>query len=355
MKLINRYIGVSIVKATLVAMLLLLSLETFFAFVNEIRYVGTGDYTIADALTYLIFQMPQRLYQMFPMSALLGSIMGLGILASNSELVALRAAGIGYRQIMKAVFQVGFLMAVLVWISGEFLAPLTDRIAQNQRAFALSGGQALMTDQGTWMRDGRDFVHVSSLHVNGFLEGVTRYQFDESLRLKKAIYAAQAERKRDHWILYNVRETEISDEGLSTRRAPQERWYSSLDPEVLRVVGMKYLDRLSLVGLIKAIEYRQANGLEVGAYQYALWDKCVQPFVVLVMILLGISAIFGPLRNANFSLRMLSGILMGFAFFILNASFGPLSVLYGIPPFLAVMIPSMLVLAFCYKILSRLP
>ncbi|MAZ43924.1 MAG: LPS export ABC transporter permease LptG [Legionellales bacterium] len=355
MRQINRYIMTSVFKATLVAMVLLLGLETFFAFVNEIRYVGTGDYSIIDALTYLIFQIPQRLYQMFPMSALLGSIMGLGMLASSSELVAMRAAGVSYLQIMRAVFQVGFIMVIIVWCVGEFVAPLTDRVAQNQRAFALSGGQALMTEQGTWMRDGADFIHIHSLHVSGFLEGVTRYQFDDGFRLKKATFAAQAERKKDHWILYNVKETTLGESGLSTSRQSQLKWYSSLDPEVLRIVGMKYLDQLSLVGLIKAIEFRSSNGLEVSAYRYALWEKCVQPIVVLVMMLLGISTIFGPLRNANFSLRMLMGILMGFGFFIINASLGPISVLYGVPPALSVMLPSVIVTIISTRLLRKLP
>ena len=355
MKRLNRYLASTIMQSTLVAMILLLGLETFFALVNEVRYVGTGDYQLLDAASFLIFQMPQRLYQMFPMSVLLGSIMGLGLLASNNEIVAMRGAGISYFKIMRSVCFIGMLMAIMMWLVGEFVAPASDRIAQNQRAFALSGGQALMTEQGTWMRDGHDFVHISILHVNNFVEGVTRYEFDDNLRLKKASYAAQGVRKDDHWVLYNVRETIIDENQLTVKKTPELKWYSSLDSEVLRVVGMKYLDQLSLNGLAKAIEYRTKNNLEVQSYQYAFWEKCVQPLVVMAMILLGISTIFGPLRNANTSMRMLAGMLMGFTFFVVNASLGPITILYGIPPYIAVMLPTVAVLLLCWQMLRRLP
>lgn len=355
MRQINRYIGKSIAQATFVAMCLLLGLETFFSLVNEVRYVGTGDYDLANAITYLILQVPQRIYQMFPMSALLGSIMGLGVLASNSELVAMRAAGISYAKIIAGVFRVGLIMSVLVWLLGEFVAPASDRIGQNQRAFALSGGQALMTQHGTWMRDQDDFVHIRSLHVSGRLEGVTRYRFDKDLHLVRASYAAEGEREGDHWRLYDVRQTDLTPDALSVQRTQQEIWESVLDPEVLRVVGMKYLDQLSLTGLWHAIDYREANGLDVAPYRYALWEKITQPLVVLMMILLGISSIFGPLRNANFSLRMLMGILMGFGFYIFSRTLGPLSIIYGIPPYIAVFFPSVLVLGIAGGILRRVP
>ncbi|HKY70098.1 MAG TPA: LptF/LptG family permease, partial [Gammaproteobacteria bacterium] len=103
MKQITRYIGFTITRSTLLCMALLLGVESIFILVNEIRYVGTGDYTIGRAFLFYLCSVPQNIYLMFPMSALVGTLMGLGVLASRSELIVLQAAGLSLANITKIV------------------------------------------------------------------------------------------------------------------------------------------------------------------------------------------------------------------------------------------------------------
>lgn len=353
MHLLHRYIGKTIAQATGLAIFLLFGIEVFFAFVNELRYIGTGDYGLPEAITYLILQTPQRIYQMFPMSILLGSILGLGALASNSELVAMRASGISYLQITGSALRTGLSMACIAVLIGEGLAPASDRLAQHQRAFCLSGGQAMMTPSGTWMRDGDDFIHVRTLHMHGGLEGITRYHFDEDLHLKTASFAQEGTYQDDHWVLYNIQETHFEADQVTSTHFKQKNWDSVLDPEMLRVVGVKYLEQLSLPGLWRTIAYRQQNGLEFGAYELAFWEKIVQPIITLIMMFLGIMCIFGPLRQVNMGLRTVVGILIGFAFHILNRALGPLSLVLHVPPLIGATLPALLFLGVGVLLLVR--
>ncbi len=183
---LSLYLGQTIIKTIAMVMLLLLGLDLVFTLVNEVRDIGTGDYGFIHAAMVLGLSIPQKIYQMFPMSALIGTLMGLGVLASNSELVVMQAAGISVRKITLSIVMVALALAMFVWGFGEGIAPYLDKLSHQVKATAMSGGQALRTSHGTWLRDGDDFVHIRKLYVGGHLEGITRYQFGDKLKLKKA-------------------------------------------------------------------------------------------------------------------------------------------------------------------------
>ncbi|MES2211674.1 MAG: LPS export ABC transporter permease LptG [Pseudomonadota bacterium] len=283
MRILNRYIAQHIIQATALSCLLLLGIEHFFALFHELKFIGTGDYGLMQALAYLLFLLPQKFYLLFPMAMLLGGILGLGSLASNAEIIAMRAAGLSYHQLIRAALLVGLFLAIITCLIGELLVPVSERIAQNHRAFTLTGGQALLTDKGKWMRDRNAFIHIHDLEMSGRLAGITRYEFDDDFHLKKASYATEAKREGDHWLLFDIQNTYFgADNGRTTNEhLIKERWDTDLDPEVLRVVGMKTIDQLNLRGLSKAIQFRAQNGLDVQAYQLSFWSKVFRPFAYL--------------------------------------------------------------------------
>jgi lipopolysaccharide export system permease protein len=335
-------------------LLLLVSLDLFFSLVNEMRQIGSGNYSLNDMAIVLLLSIPSRIVQMFPMSALIGTLMGLGVLASHSELIAMRAAGISIWKIVRMVLKFGLFLAALIFFLGEFIAPVCDRFAQNHKAFALSGGQALKTEQGIWMRDGNDFIHIHNMNISGRLEEIVRYRFDNDLQLQETSFAQSAEYHQNQWIMHEVETTIFYPEFLENRSAKTEIWKSDINPEVLRVSGVKYLDQLSLRGLWHTIQFRRANELEVGLYQLALWDKILRPLGILVMMFLGIPFIFGPLRHSSAGLRLISGILLGFSFHTLSASLGPFLVLYAWPAWVGAFLPIVVFLTLGAWLLRRI-
>jgi lipopolysaccharide export system permease protein len=240
-----------------------------------------------------------------------------------------------------------------VWIFGEGLAPASEKLAQNIKARALSGGQTLRTDHGTWMRQGKQFIHIQEMHVGGHLEGITRYDFNDNMELKKSSFASYADYVNDTWVLYDIHQTEFLPNQTQSDYIDQEYWEQGVDPEVLQVVGVKYLDELSLWGLIKTIQYRNQNGLDAKPYILALWQKLVQPLSVLVMMFIAAPCIFGPLRNTTMGFKMFIGILIGFAFHTINELFGPLSLVYQIPPAIGAMLPTVIFLGLGLLMMRR--
>lgn len=336
------YLATTILTTIGMVMFLLLGLELIFSLVNEVRDIGTNDYTFLKASAVLALTIPQKIYQMFPMSALIGTLMGLGVLASHSELVVMQAAGISIRRITQTVVAIALVLGIIIWGVGEGVAPYLDKMSNHMKAQALSGGQALRTNHGTWVRDGDDFVHIRKLYVGGHLEGITRYQFDENLNLKKAIYASYGDYIDKRWVLKDIQETIFNDDSVSRETHESQNWDSVLSPNILSVVSEKYLDKLSMVGLKRTIDYRKANGLESKPFELAFWEKVMQPISVAVMMFLAIPFIFGPLRQATMGLRLVSGILVGFSFYTFNEMFGHLALVYQVPPIIGAVLPTFL-------------
>ena len=312
---ITRYLGNTVIGAILLTLLLLVGLELIFTFVNELRFVGTGQYSTLDAVKYIFLSLPTQMAQLFPMAALVGTLLGLSTLAARSELIVLRSAGLSILDITLALFKVGILLVLFAWLLGEVLAPLTDKWAHATKAVALSSGQALSTQHGIWMRDGEAFVHIQSVDKNKQLTGITRYDMDDNLQLRESSYAESATFEGDHWVLSQVHNTQFLKDGTDSSFQPTQIWSSQIAPDIVGIVGSKALDELNLLELWRSIDYRRQNHLNARPYQLALWQKIARPFSTFVMIFLAIPFVFGPLRRATMGLRILVGVLVGFAFF----------------------------------------
>ncbi|MGE5104029.1 MAG: LptF/LptG family permease, partial [Betaproteobacteria bacterium] len=98
MKTLQRYVGRDVLLATLLIFGALLALFAFFDLIHELGDVGRGDYTISRALLYVTLQLPSRLYELFPVAALIGTLFAIAQLVGNSEYTVMRASGMSLSQ-----------------------------------------------------------------------------------------------------------------------------------------------------------------------------------------------------------------------------------------------------------------
>jgi len=90
------------------------ALFAFIGFVRQLEHIGTKDFGLLEAVFYVALTLPQRLYELAPSMILLGGLISLGAMATGSELVVMRSAGIRVSRIIRSVLQAGLLLAVLV-------------------------------------------------------------------------------------------------------------------------------------------------------------------------------------------------------------------------------------------------
>jgi len=335
---LDRYIGSSVFMAILAVLGIILGLATLFAFIDEMSEVS-DSYTLVDVLSYVMLTAPRRLYDMLPMAALIGCLIGLGSLASNSELTIMRAAGVSIGRIVWAVMKPMLVLMLVGVLIGEYVAPATETVAQANRSLAQGSGDAQSARHGLWHRQGDEFIHVNSVQPNGILYGVTRYRFDNERHMLSASFAKRAEFDTDHWQLTDVTTTLFHEKRTEVVTAPVERWDVALSPQLLSTVVMAP-ESLSISGLWGYIHYLADQGLNNGRYWLAFWVKVLQPLVTAALVLMAFSFIFGPLRSVTLGQRVFTGVLVGFTFRIVQDLLGPSSLVFGFPPLLAVLVPA---------------
>lgn len=340
MSKLDRYIGTNVLWAILAVLGVLTGLIMLFALVDEMGEVE-GTYGIVDALLYVLLTMPRRIYEIIPMAAMIGCLIGLGSLASSSELTVMRAAGISLARIVFAVMKPMLVLMLTGVLIGEYVAPVAEDMAQAGRSKAQGGAIAQSSKSGLWHRQGNEFIHINSVQPNGVLLGVTRYQFDETRRLLSASFAQQAQYQdqTDRWLLKDIVSTHFKEQQTELSSLPEQLWEVSLSPHLLSVVVVEP-EALSIEGLWDYIHYLTAQNLNTDRYWLAFWTKTLQPIVTMALVLMAISFIFGPLRSVTLGQRIFTGVVVGFVFYIVQELLGPASQVFGFSPLIAVLGPA---------------
>jgi lipopolysaccharide export system permease protein len=297
--------------------------------------------------------MPTDVEVFFPMSALIGGLIGLGMLASSSELIVMQAAGMSRFNIVQSVMKAALVMIVTVMIVGEWVAPSAQKVAREIRAQAISGGSLISAQQGVWAKDGSNFVNIGVVEDTGRLDTVTIYEFANDLTLKSVTHASSAIYQNNVWMLSDVTRLRMFEERIEKSGQKEMFWESSLTQDKLGVVTIKRPEYLSLTDLVDYLDYLDANKQDAGRYELAFWRKVFQPLTIAVMLFMALSFIFGPLRSVTMGARILLGIVTGFSFYMANQIFGPFSLLYQLPPVLGALLPSLLFVGISFYFIRK--
>lgn len=337
---LDRYIGRTIFSTIMMTLFMLVSLSGIIKFVDQLRKVGQGAYSVTGAGLYTLLSVPKDIEIFFPMAALLGALLGLGTLATRSELVVMQASGFTRMQIASSVMKTAIPLVLFTMAIGEWVAPQGEQIARNYRAQKMYGGSLLSTQSGLWAKDGSDFVYIERVSGENELIGVNIYSFDKQNNLLSVKFAASATFEDGLWKLSQVEESDLTDgKQISGTQTLTGEWKTNLTPDKLGVVALDP-DALSVSGLYNYVKYLKQSGQEANRYNLRMWSKIFSPLSVAVMMLMALSFIFGPLRSVPMGVRVLIGISFGFLFYVLDQIFGPLSLVYNIPPILGALLPS---------------
>lgn len=352
MTILQRYIATTILSSTGLVLVVLLGLYTFMDFIAELEDIGKGQYHLAEVLSYLALSMPKRLYELLPIAALLGSVIGLGNLASQSELVVMRAAGISVQKINKAVFIVAIILMLIALFIGELIRPPAEQKAREIQSMAQTGTVGSRSKHGFWTRDGNHFNHIGQILPDGRFSDISIYEFDTSNRLRTLTRADLAEYETDEWILSDVVQSTLDSEGVEINAVEYARWTSKLNPGMVNVVVVPP-EFLPAWGLVEYIGYLEDNHQSTSQYSLAFWMKVMMPLSSAVMVFLAVPFIFGPLRSAPIGGRIVTGSLIGIGFHLFNQSFQHIGLVFGVLPFLAAAIPTLVFAAIAYYLTKR--
>lgn len=344
MKILDRYIAMNLIKLTLLALFSLVFLFAFFSLVDQLDSTGRGKYGVWQAIMYVFLTMPRLVSELFPIAAVIGSMATLGMFAKNSELAVFRTSGISQFRFALSLCKGAVVLIGVSLFIGEIVSPYTEQTAQHMRSMALTEQITLQTKYGFWSRDGQSFINIRKVLPGDRLQQIYIYEFDNANKLRTSTFAKRAEYKDEQWVLEGIRQTEITDEGVNIRKMKFAKWQALLSPEVINLIIVKP-QFLSFIGLYHYISYLKTNGQSSLIYEQALWSKIINPFAIIVMVLIAIPMVKSYSRMTAIGQRVSLGCLIGIIFHIINQITGHMGIVYNIHPALSVTFPTLLMLS----------
>jgi lipopolysaccharide export system permease protein len=357
-RIVDRYIARAAVLGILLVWLSLTALMMMFNLLSELRDT-TASYTSGDVIWFVMQTGPRSAYQIFPVSALMGALLGIGSLAGANELVAFRTSGVSRLRLAAAGMAGALLITIPVMIIGEWVAPDADHQARAYRLSKLAGQVVIGGPSGMWMRDGSDIVNIKRplLSVDEGqqaikFQDVEIHHFNGFSGLHKITRAESATFDGEQWTLSGVAEIGIGDSDVRLTTHDAMEWQSGVKPELLESAVARPV-YLSVRALWDQLHYLQSNGLDDRIYRSAFWEKIVYPFAIIALVMAGMPFLFGSSRQHNLGFRMFIGMTLGGLFMLVNSSVQNLAAAYGLPVALSAALPSAALMIAAVAILRR--
>jgi lipopolysaccharide export system permease protein len=357
MKTVRRLFYKDIVSSVAFVALAFLSLFYFIDFVDELGDVGTRGYTAVHAALYSLLLLPGHLYELSPIAVLIGTIYALARLAQSSEYTILRTGGLGPGRALALLASLGLAFAVLTFVVGDYLAPMSERYATELQAHFKGGIKVGRT--GAWLKDHgstaageRSYsINVGSASANSVLHDIRIFEFNADGRLIQRIAAASAVvRDNAIWALKDVDVTRWEGDAAAsdTSRAVEDKraamdWASSLSAGVVAAAVLP-VSNMSTVELFRYIVHLADNEQAAQRYEIQFWKRALYPFACLVMVGLALPFAYMHARAGSVSLKVFGGIMLGISFVLLNNVAGHLGLLRDWTPWMVAAAPSALYL-----------
>ena len=360
--LLDRYIARAVFKGVFIAMLIFIGLFIFIDFIGQIKFVGTGDYDNLKAALYVFLRLPQRFYQLAPSIILLGGILSMGPMASNSELIVMRASGISMNRITRSVLQAGLLIALFIVLIGEFVAPIANRTAETLRAEALEKKLIVGGYNDIWARDGNRYINVKRVLPDQQLREINIYELNEKKQLTAIVFAQSARFENNEWVVKGIKRTTITRHTDLPGGLPETN---------VSFVKQRIMPHLILLELFKVLElaaedmsandlytyskYLEENNLDANEYKLAFWIKLLMPATCLAMLLIAMPLVFSTTpRSGGVGKRIVLALIIGIVFYVLSRSMNFLGLAIGLAPFISAATPLVLAITTSILILKRM-
>lgn len=384
MKTIRALIFGEVIYAVIFVTLGFLALFSFFDLVDQLQAIGrpnAPDYQIPQALSYVALLLPNHLYELLPITVLIGTIFVMTRFAQSSEFTILRTSGLGPWRALKTLLLAGAGFVVLTFLVGDYVTPFADRAAQLLKA--RYDGNITVGQTGAWLKEKQRYsnfaANVAALDSDGRLKGVRIFEFDSQGRLVSATRAVSGVVGEDFaWQLEDVERTEFIFEsgkpdtgksggaagatsGVSAQVERQKlaefRWPTEISAEMVSTAVLKP-DRMSTIDLFQYIRHLEANGQTAQRYEIEFWKKVFYPLSCLVMVVLALPFAYLHFRSEGISGYVFGGVMAGISFFFLNNVSGYIGELREWSPWITAALPGMIYSAlslgaFTWLVLKR--
>jgi lipopolysaccharide export system permease protein len=372
MKTVRRLLYSQILSAVLYVTVAFLALFFFFDLVEELQRVtrGTGGYSISNAVWACVLSLPIHLYDVFPITLLIGAITALARLAQSSEFTILRTAGLGPGRALGLLGMLGVAAMALTFALGEWAAPWAEHQMAVHKASFRQGQMLSLGRGGAWLREAAGLegtpghqitVNVGAASGENHFQAVRIFEFDAAGRLvrrvsaKEAAVSATAQDRsggQAHWRLQGVEDTRwaanhkdqaVQGAGaqlVQHRSLPTMDWTSQMSPQVVSASVLP-IDTMSTMALWRYMHHLERNDQAAQKYELQFWKKAFAPLGCLVMVSLALPFAYLQARSGGMTLKIFGGVMLGISYVLVNHITSHLGLLHQWQPWLAASAPSL--------------
>jgi lipopolysaccharide export system permease protein len=368
MKTVRRLLHGEIITAVAFVAAGFLALFMFFDLVDELQSVArhaAKGYGLQQALLYIALKIPEHLYQLLPLSVLIGCIFVMARLAQSSEFTILRTGGLDPLRALGTLLRLGLIFVGLTFVIGDYIAPWADRQAIQIKA--IYQGHLTLGQTGAWLKENQQDRHFA-VNVRSFdgiehLRDVRIHEFNDAGQLLAITTAEQADIENGQWALRQVEQKRIvlesSTLALKYRagKANQAVWPTAISADMV-AAALLTPDRMRTWELFKYMRHLSSNKQNSQRYEVEFWRKVFYPLSCLVMLVLALPFAYLHFRSGQIAGHVFVGVLAGISFSLLNNVFNFVGVLQNWEPWLTSAAPSLIysaisLAAFWWMVLRR--
>jgi lipopolysaccharide export system permease protein len=246
----------------------------------------------------------------------------------------------------------GIVLAAASLVLGEVVGPPLERYARQYRAAAKFGQAGIDTGRSAWIRDGSTMLNVVAPTGEPGVGGVYLFRMGDGVRLESVGRADSIHVEPDgSWVLDNYADSRFVETGVESgpRGSPVLR---GLNPDLLGLAVVR-AETLSGAALYRYIRYLQRNGLESRRFEVTFWSRISTSLAVAVMCVLAVPFVLGALRSGGAGARMLTGLGIGLAWFLVARTLTDGGAVWNLSPVLVAWVPTLLLAAAAAVALAR--
>ena len=322
MSIIDRYIGRTWLRLLLLCLSGFVGIYLVIDLIEKIpRFLRAGG-AAGDILQYFIWKLPEMVSRTATFSILMATLLTLGVLSRDSEIIALRSCGVSLLRMSFPMLTLGFVASVLLLVNAELILPqsyahteMIDRIKIRKK-----GERVTFKRNNIWFRSNSMILQARVFEpVTRTLSGIVVWSVDAAMNPVSRIDADSAVYRDGRWLLHAATSRSfLTPAGYAPQAVQALPLDLRLKVEDLQVLDVD-ADNMSIRSLKEYADNLRRGGYQAYRYLTLMHTKIASPFAALIMVLLGIPFALRNSRSGGIAMGIGASIAIGFAYFVFNA------------------------------------
>jgi len=346
MKLLDKYLFLSILKKSIFSLFALVLIFIFFKFLDELSDIGSNGYTLSKALQYLLLLLPSIFNSLLVISIMIGTVLALGQLNSQKELQIFLTGAISIKNLIFKSLSYPVIICVFLIIFFEFISPRSIELANQVKSSPLKN-ILVKSDENIWFKKDNHFIHFYKNPNENY--SVRVYEVTNKSKLANILYKNSYDKSNlginnstfskinidDKSSFFKIKD--VSNENLTLNLDIRKQHFFNRDVEVL-----------SIFELVQSVSYSIANNLNFNKYITELLNRLIKPITLIGMILIAIPYVINFQREASIGNRIFIAITIGVSTHLLTKITSSLALKMDLIAMIGPILPTAVLLSLGY-------